>query len=284
MEIYTPHHRKVLVLDSHALSDYQICPARFDYSCIKFIQPNQKKAAFSKGTVISTLLENYYKAKMAGTLDKHMVVQIVAEHLNPTELDKDTKELIEMRFYRYWQMYRKESWIPLAVETGFSEVLYEDENYLFIYEGRPDLIAKASFNGPRLVADHKSQSREYKIYPHNNQAKGYCTMNKIDFFVYNYFGLQIGGDNDKWFHRQTVSFSKEQIEDWKQETIKWYHRILTDHERLRSWRCESKFGICEFHPLCETTENWVREDKIRREFKKKEFRSWNSGESVEEED
>lgn len=268
--------KKTLVLDSHGLSDYQHCPRLFSYTQIDNIEPSKQYEPFTRGRVIAKMLEEYYKEKLAKTLRPASYSRIVDEILKPAQLETN-KDLIESRFYSYCHHYKNESWIPLAIEesAAFSRILYEDDEYLFVYEGRPDLVVQLSnIDSTRIVVDNKHQTRHYDLYFYNNQAMGYCWGLEIDFFCYNYFGLQESGGPKDWFRRPSTRFSKFQLEQWKHDTIKWYFAIARDVDYLKTWRCEGKYSLCAYHELCEQTLPNVIAIKKEREFKQKEHKVW----------
>jgi len=160
-------------------------------------------------------------------------------------------------------------------EIAFSKILYEDSKYLFVYEGRPDMVVWLnSDQKDKMIVDHKSQARRNDIYPYNNQVLGYCWGLGVDTFCYNYFGLQETGDPKDWFRRSAHRFSKSDIENWKSATIEWFKKIADDTQHIKSLQCSGTYGICTFKDLCECREDWARADKIRREYKQKEFKVW----------
>lgn len=268
--------KKILRLDSHALSAYKRCPQLYDYTQILKIEPRKKYNSFDRGTTIAEMLQDYYSIKTEkGEVVKEDLRDIIDRRLLPSSLSDEDKELIGSRFLYYHRNYRAESWIPLAVEKGFSILLYEDEEYIFIYEGRPDLVIKLSPTEQSIViVDNKSQQREGSIYPYNDQAMGYCYALRTNTFIYNYFGLQTTGDPRKWFHRGSIRFSPEILEEWRKTTIRWFKQIAETTDFKKSWLCEGKYGVCFFKDLCEQTEGWVIADKMRREFKANTHTAW----------
>lgn len=268
--------KKILRLDSHGLANYKRCPQLFSYSQVLRIEPRKENKSFDRGTVIAEALQDYYTIKIEGRMVvKEDLRLIIEQRIINSQLSEEDKELIASRFLYYHRNYNHESWIPVATEKGFSILLYEDNEYIFIYEGRPDLVIKLSnTDGSLAVVDNKSQQREGTLYPYNDQALGYCFSLRTNVFIYNYFGLQTTGDPRKWFHRSSIKFSPEILEDWRQTTIKWFKQIAETLEFKKSWLCETKYGVCAFHDLCEQTEGWIIADKIRREFKTNTHVAW----------
>lgn len=269
--------QKIVIADSHAISRFQECEAAYEFSNVIKIQTREERRGIDRGTVIATLLEEYYRARKNGELTREKIFEIIAKHLDTSELSADDKDLIRFRFMKYYGHYKNENLEIIAVEpeTAFSKVIYEDKDYLFIYEGRPDIIFKTpGVNGIIYPADHKSRSQNHSIYFYNNQAMGYCWASRTQHFMYNFFGLQETGGAEKWFERPTKVFTEDQILEWKEDTIEWFHRIARTTKFLRSRRCQGKYGICEFHKLCETTTGFVKLDMMKRLFKPNTHVAW----------
>jgi len=269
--------KKTLVLNSHSLSYYQKCPSLFKFTNIRKITPREEKRPFERGTVISRMMEEYYRAKRSNELTKSKIFSIVQEILYNSSLEEEDKNLIEMRFFNYWKFYQNENWIVIAVEkeAAFSKVLYEDDDYLFIYEGTPDLVAEISpRERRRFCCDHKHQSRKTDIYVFNNQVLGYCWGTNCNLFTYNIFSVIESGKPSDWFRRPTNSFNPAIIQNWVDTTIRWYFKIVNDTEFLPSLNCESKYGVCSYHKICEQPLVNIQEGLIEREFKPYEYKSW----------
>lgn len=172
----------------------------------------------------------------------------------------------------YDSQYRNDGWTPLAVEKGFSKVIYEDDENLFVYEGRPDLIALDP-SGKRLAVDHKTRGASNNIYEHNNQVLGYLWAGQATTFVYNYLTLT----KVPKFDRAPFEFKTSQIESWVENTIQWYWQIKRDIQSetfLKSLNCQGKFGICDFARVCEQPKENVKLHILQSNFKKRNYRSW----------
>ncbi len=285
-----------IVANSHAVSDFS-CPARYQFSQIRGIEPAKTNRPFLRGTVITELLSYYYQAKINGTFKATTCLDAIDLILDPSELSDEDKTLIGKRYLQYWKFYKNETWKPSIAEkcglfdnssntgTGFSKVLYEDEHVLFVYEGEPDLIVSTGpFSGPNLVVDHKSQSRKKDLFDFSIQFRGYCWATGINDFCINYFGLQekpayFNGDSKAYFSRKMITYSKKHLEMWKTDMIATYFRILEAVQSNilpRTWQCDEVYGVCNFINLCRNSHiPEIVEDKIRREFKlRKRKASW----------
>ena len=246
------------------------------YSHLLHLEPTKKKAAFTKGSILGRWLNLYYYNKIK---PKHSIPKVLYNPLIWTELlstELNITKVEAFNFYKvlisYSEFYKHESWKPVAIEQGFSKILYEDEDNLFVYEGRIDLVVETD-KGYTIV-DHKTQAMTYSIYEFNNQCLGYLWGTNAIEFLYNYLVLT----KTPQFHRAPHLFNQNQIDSWKEETIQWYFRIkqaMQSQTFLKNLTCESKFGKCDFTPLCEQPNEKVKLFLIQSNFqKRKQYRSW----------
>lgn len=271
-----------LSLNSHQLSDFQRCECNYMYSHLLQLEPLADKPAFKKGSLIGRWLNLYYYNV---SRQKLSVKRVLANPLLWTRRFSVALNISESEaFYlyrvltQYAQYYKGETWIPRGVEVGFSKVLFEDSDNLFIYEGRVDLMVDLTQRPlgqpPDQIVDHKTQSQNYSIYEFNNQVIGYLWATGAHTFVYNYLTLT----KEPKFHRAAYEFRPDQIEDWRLRTVKWFHRLrecLEKKEFLESLQCETKFGRCNFSTICEQPREAVKLHVIHSNYKiKKPYRSW----------
>jgi hypothetical protein len=271
--------KKVLKLDSHLLSNYQNCPKQFYYNGIRRIELARPVEFFQRGTVMTECLEDMYNQKHGGIWQPANMVDIAEKRVDKSEMSDENKALVTRVFYQYCRYYAKEDWVPLATELPFSVVLYEDDEYIFIYEGRIDLLVfKSRYDRQIIVTDNKTYSRESEIYPFNNQAMGYCYVLRTNTFCYNYIGFTQTKKPDDNFFRTQVKFSPQQIHDWKEDTIYWFHKIVRDEDYRKSRQCEGKYGVCSFHELCENPFQVSRDQLITIKYKPNTHVAWSAKE------
>lgn len=277
--------KKVVKISSHGLSDYQQCPRRFWYSIVRKLKPRMTYRAFDRGTVIALLMEEYYSAKIGRILDNEFIMKLMEKRIDKSELSDEDKMLIGRVFLQYVHHYCKEDWKPLATELPFTIKLYEDDKYLFIYEGTIDLvIVKPHKEDQVIIVDHKSYSVFTDIYQLNNQAMGYCNAMKTDTMIYNYIGLTQTKKPADNFQRKVKVYYKQQLEAWKKETILWFKKIADDENYQLSYQCVSKYGKCKMHELCESPFEATREQLINIKFQRNEFASWGKEKEVSKEE
>lgn len=245
--------KKVITFSSHTLSDFAKCAKSFEFSQLVRIEPKGTKAAFVRGKLIGRCLEIYYKAKQRKYFKLDALVvklsDIIANHRGLVEGDQMK---LSMRFRFYCKYAKNEDWVVLAVEQSFAKILYEDDDYIYLYEGTPDMIVRLS-NGKVAVVDHKTRSMDKALLGLANQPLGYLWACDTEWFIYNYFGLQDTGDSKLWFKRQFERFNKGLIDRWVRDTIEVYHRARNAAESnkyARSYNCDSKYGACQFYKIC----------------------------------
>lgn len=241
-----------LLSNSHALSNFQECEMQYLLRDVALLAKDEEvKKHFRRGLSIGKILEMYYYRKLKGR-STHVFFNnlnvIFDRFMAALPDDPDHARRMYGAIIDYLNHYRREEIEVLGVEKAFSKVIYEDDENYFVYEGRPDLIAK--WNGKTVIWDHKTQKSKSYLYPYNNQAMGYCWGLDALQFGYNFIVLT----KETQFRREITTYSESQIEQWKQDTIKWFFKIKqakTSQEYARSWQCQGKYGTCDFTPICE---------------------------------
>lgn len=179
-------------------------------------------------------------------------------------LDELKRALCRERFRVYIYTYSNDDFIPISpdhVEVGFSYSLYEDNEKLYILEGRYDILA--DYKGLKTWVDHKCQMRMRDLYNKSVQFRNYDLVTEANLAFINYIRMTAKVDQTTYV-RKPISFSKPEREFWRRRLIKVYDKML-HHEREGitpndyNWgMCSGKFGYpCEFTPLCE--ESYVPE-------------------------
>lgn len=162
----------------------------------------------------------------------------------------------------------------IAVEKGFSWLLYEDSTRRYILEGMIDLVSKKKPTG-FTVTDHKTQSRLYDKYEYNHQALNYLNFTGASYFEYNYIGLQQeSGINT--FRRPIFKPAAGMLEQWKQDVKLTFDEMYSMVNNLgtrvvipgskynppdslffprRRSSCTTQFGTCAYHKRCQVPDN-----------------------------
>jgi hypothetical protein len=271
--------KKTIVFTSHTLGEFSKCPKAYEFSQLVQIEPKGKKQAFVRGKLIGRCLEIYYKAKRSNYPKLDWLVRTLANIIGAYPgLDDFEQEKLSLRFRSYCKFYATENWEIIAVEESFSKILYEDENYVYVYEGTPDMVVRLS-NGQLAVVDHKTRSVDKALLGLANQPLGYLWACDTQWFTYNYFGLQDTGDSKKWFKRQFERFNKGLIDRWVRDTIETYHRAVKAAEQnkfTRSYNCDSKYGACQFYKICNEGDETGEQLVVRQHYQVKDdtYGSW----------
>jgi hypothetical protein len=277
--------RQVLIADSTQISAFLECP---EYYNLKHKQnlglDTEVDEPIMAGTFGHKLLDIYYANLHLG-VDK--AVELAQSFEPPIEfnLSLDLISLIRGRFNLYWMTYSRKDIVPLTkrihkiefkwigpfiaknsreypidrypnvalVEQGFSYELLNTSEYLFVLEGRIDLIGE--INGTKLWADHKFQFRKRDLYNKSIQFRNYSLVTDLSMGIINYIRLHKETSKDT-LKRDLVTFSPAERRHWKQELTEIFIKMVKtiksgSFERNRD-SCPGKFGYkCEFTPICD---------------------------------
>lgn len=159
------------------------------------------------------------------------------------------------------------------VEQGFSYELLNDQDYLFVLEGRIDLIGTTS--GQNCWMDHKFQGRKRDLYKKSIQFRNYSLVTDLSLGIINYIRLAKTIEKDT-LQREIVSFPPWERKQWKSELIDIYKSIANDMDlgyfKKNRSSCAGKFGYaCEYTKICEET-NLVTIEAIKNQYYKKRER------------
>ena len=185
----------------------------------------------------------------------------------PFRLDQGTRMAVQNRLREYFFTYQNNDFKvedPKQVEVGFSEVIYEDSDNLFVLEGRIDLLA--TLQGLECVVDHKFQMRKHQLYPKSVQFRNYALISKKLLFIVNYIRLAKTVDKET-LSRVLVNFTGPELLAWKKKLIDIFFRIRRAKELGDSGgQPEQNFGACpgrfnyacNFTQLCEEPQEEVK--------------------------
>ena len=286
--------QKILSIDSQILNTFQSCARKAEYSFVDNLHPPEKEEALERGDLMHKMLEVYYSVQVdnfnhdtevwraireAGIFDpektqvetfsKKRDFAIGVGRFFSTKMNLPSDEVDEtiFQFREYCNYYEHDSWHPLAVEEVGSKILYEDDNYKFIYNFKIDLVAEQG----RVIApfDHKTAKRRQEPSSLSNQFIGYCYGLGLNNIVVNKIGFQKTLSPQQRFNRFILTIDNSRIKEWIENTVLWCARMIEAQER-DSWpmnltSCD-KYSGCIFSSLCETDPE-SRLYKIERDFK-----------------
>lgn len=269
--------RKTLILDSSQMQTYGECPEKWRLQNVEYLTLSNKiRDDFAMGTYGHKLLEIYYSTMRTGTLTK--AIEALNNYTLPAEypLSLDRREAVWNRVRDYWMKYSSvgdilistrpartigfdDSGFPCTVteheplvEKGFSFPLLDTPEYLFVLEGKIDVIGWMS--GQELFMDHKFQTRAHRLYPKSIQFRNYALATGMRTGIINYVRLHKILEKDT-LERQIISFSVNELREWKEELIERYIGIVNGRIYKERAACGGKFGFpCEFTKICDETE------------------------------
>jgi hypothetical protein len=232
------------------------CEQEHYFATILGILPKDVNFSQRRGTHMHNLLYLFYKAKIHKKLfDGCTNAGLRYLRMACRKLKAEDFMLLGRKYSEYVVYYRQENIQPIAVEKGFSKILYEDKDHLFIYEGRIDFIGKFPNDPAKFWVDHKTEARKEELNPDSNQFLGYSWALGTTNGLINYIGFQTGKSPDEAFRRTIVTHHKELIAEWHEQTIHAYFRLanLHRHSYYTKNRSQCKPYACQpcmYHELC----------------------------------
>ena len=305
--------RQIVIADSSKISAFKECPMRCNKQYNESITSllGENKEAIAAGTYGHKLLERYYLGIFHGlgqfesaqkALEFDLDNEDKAEEKYP--LSDENRKIVRDRFNKYWMLYSTRDFIPHfqskpyhsitvngngtlsdeygqsvepLVEKGFSIKVLDTPEYLFVLEGRIDLI---SFDNsqPKWV-DHKFQFRERNLYAKSIQFRNYALATGINLGIINYIRLH-KNETDKTFIRQPIAFNPAEMRMWKEELITYFIEMAAC-QKSGVWptnrdACSGKFGYeCEYTAICDEPNEFVQLAIKENNYKKKvEWKPW----------
>lgn len=275
----TRKQKLILALDSHRISAFELCPMKDKYENVEQLTPRAVSTAFKKGANVHKVLEHYWRGKQYqkrfGLTDTQCIQlgqNVLRRHFSKLYAAASTKKeqaLVQeewqfhlSKYMEYVSVHQKQKWEVLGTEVGFSVVLYEDPDVIFILEGRIDMIIRNQAR-PASWVDFKTQSREYKLYKNANQFCAYSWVLSQQFGIHNgaygfldYYGLQKSKEGTEAFVTDSVFYTPEYLAEWRREKIQTYRHILAcrlsnSFEKRRTACDFGKFGWCPYIRLCD---------------------------------
>ena len=287
-------NQKILSIDATILNTFQNCARKMKYNFIDNLRPPEKEEALERGDLVHKMMEVYYslqlknfdfntevwreiissgiKAPSVRAFEQNRDFAIATGHYFATKMSLPTEEVDEAIFHfrEYCNYYQHDSWSPLAVEEVGSKILFENEEFKFIYNFKVDMVAEMG----RIIApfDHKTAKRRSEPSSLSNQFIGYCYGLRMNNIVINKIGFQKTLTPQQRFNRFILTIDDARINEWVSNTIHWCARLLEAQEN-DSWdmnltSCD-KYAGCIYSSLCETDPD-SRLYKIERDFKVEE--------------
>lgn len=308
--------RKTLVLDSSQVSAYEMCPEFHNLQYRENLTLSEEvREDFAMGTFGHKLLELYFanKGKMgwqpayekALAFDPDVVTCECSHDVQEHDTNACTKcscldfkaqmfplsaakrEIVRERFYTFALWDLKNPLTPvlnkagdkLLVEQGFSYPLLDNEEYLFVLEGRIDLICLRGSDEHLMWVDHKWQGREHTLYKKSIQFRNYNLATGLNHGMINYMRLH-KNVLPNTIVQEPIYFSALETEMWRLELIEIFKKIANEMDnpirRRNRDACSGKFGYkCLYTDICEENHPDTRQAVKETKFKiKKEWKPW----------
>jgi len=267
--------KTVLALDSQILNSIQLCPYRTMLEYLEHYTALHAPAYYEKGDIMHQLLAHYYEALRKGRTDRRDFIEEAVRNVRQATVGMDLSdsevELAIQNIRAYFEYYENDGWKPLEIERPFSKILFEDEKYRVIYEGRIDLVVDAP-EGIRIV-DHKSASIRKQPISLSNQFMGYSWAIDQPTVVVNKIGTQKTLGPRERFNRYRFRYEADRIMEWYANSVWWVKQLIYHIEQdmwPKNFTSCDKYSGCIFVPICESIPQ-VREWKLESQFKVREI-------------
>lgn len=281
--------RLVLTLNSHSLSAYQTCQKKYLLSSSDNLVQVGHYAPFDTGTAIHLALFRMNRARIQRpslTPNQNLTIGLRTLYRSQwyKKLKTEEQAFHASKLLQYVAWRSTKPWLKtIGAEVGFSKILYEDKNIVFIYEGRIDEIAAWEDDGQKFTSwiDYKTQSKEYKHYENRNQFLGYSWALGTNYGFIISYGLQ--KEKLEPFNYRSIYHSATLISQWRDDTIRTFREIINkipfgeDEFRRNRSACDSgNFGLCSFVRLCDnaTVDRSITDGIRRIHYKSEPWRSW----------
>lgn len=300
-----PTPKKNVIFDATILSSLMGC-AR--YTDIRFghrlVSTRGKSNSLEVGSLIHKVLEVYYKQKIDGLPRNTAIGNALAAGMlyvggcefcaNHTDTDtspsckhepgeypgvtntpeQNDKFVVGWRFAlqtceQYFDFYKNDSFIPLAIEEVRGEVIYEDDEIRVLWKAKFDAIIDTNQIGI-VSMDHKTFKQRRDKTTLSNQFSGHCVLLKSRNVLVNKIGLQTTLKLDERLVREVVPFSSDRLLEWQGEIVPYYAYKYIQFSESGYWppnyaHCDNMFGPCMYKPVCEANRD-MREEVLRNEF------------------
>lgn len=281
-----------IILDASQLNVFEACPRKWYYDQVLNLTTARTNPSLSTGSCWHEVLKFYYtKGMEQPPLSNHLKETIEFAHFlatGPRSIEwpriKDNPKFFIDRIRAYFinYLYKDDTTQVIAVEKGFSTLLYEDSERRYILEGMIDLISLENHLG-LTVTDHKTQQRYDTLYEYNHQLCNYLSFTGAEYFRYNYIGQQ-ESQNANTFHRQIFKAPPGMLAQWRKDVLKTFQEMErfviegmseASFPRRRN-SCDTKYGTCQFHKICQEPDDspWIPSILTAYKPKEKIWKAW----------
>lgn len=283
--------KQIFIIDSSQLNDWDLCKHKYYLRHILYegqgLAPISRERSLDIGGVIHELLRVYYFLRKRGGIEHERIVRACIKRgrhylSKHSDLSAEDSEFVLFTFKEYTDYYRRETWIPQEVELPFVKKIHEDENFIFLIQGKVDLIISIPGIPGLIIVDHKTRSRFRAESKLDNQKLIYSKFLGIDTFIINQIGLfKTKPPKEKFLRPDPISYSEDFIGEWYNELIMTLKEIVA-YKKLNFFKrnpssCD-KWAGCIFKQWC-NEEPKRRENLINMTYKIGE--TWDVGKGLE---
>jgi len=268
--------KRVFNIDSQILSAHQRCPRNAKITFWDHLRPKEKSYSLERGSLVHTIMEIYYS--IVGRLEKSKLFQEMESQgliyeADPEDrmqvaafaievgryiaakgnIDATSAQEVFFQCSEYFKYYKNDSYLPVAVESVAVKKIYEDQDFIFTYTGKIDLVFQ---RGNRVYPmDTKTQSRRTDPSSMTNQFLGYCfLLNTLEILI-NVIGFQTSLKPHERFNRNVITYTPARLKEWVENTVTTMFEIVecvdTEQWPMRYVSCDGKFGPCDNKIICQ---------------------------------
>lgn len=263
-----------MILDATILSTAMSCARLTDLRFNQHYQSKEGKSpSLESGSIVHTILENYYKSVIAGKpRNESIEIGFAAGKQYVTDEVKNTEEKdIAWTFTtmeQYFEHYKNDSWTPLEVEVTKGAILYEDDEIRVLWKAKLDTLVDT--NQGIYPVDHKTMKQRRETISLNNQFMGQCLLSKTRGVIINKIGFQTSLKPADKFQRNLISYSADRLMEWQSVILPYWAKMIamwkeTDYFPPNFTHCENKYGICQFRDHCEA-DRQMRDEVLKQAF------------------
>jgi hypothetical protein len=297
-----PSPKKNVILDATLLSLLMSCPRLLDLKHTRaFTATKGKSNSLEAGSLVHKVLEVYYAHMIKGfkrdtsiglgitagmlyingcphcsdiTVDNPICKHEAGEYPGVQMPEDNDKHILGWKWVmktceQYFDFYKNDAWIPLFVETVKGKILYEDDEIRILWKAKFDLGIDTNQIGICSV-DHKTFKQRRDKTSLSNQFLGQCCILESRNVIVNKIGFQTTLDVKERFTREVVSYSKDRLDEWKDEILPYYAYKYIQFSETEYWppnftHCDNIYGACEFKDVCQSNRN-MRQEVLRNDF------------------
>jgi hypothetical protein len=170
---------------------------------------------------------------------------------------------------QYFDHYKNDALIPLAVEEVKGKIVYEDDEIRILWKAKFDLVVDTNQIGI-VSMDHKTFKQRRDKSTLSNQFLGQCLILDSRNVIVNKIGLQTSLPIAERLTREVVSFSADRLLEWQSEILPYHAYKYVQFNESGYWppdytHCDTMFGPCPYKMVCEA-DRGMREEVLRNEF------------------